>query len=311
MLLKTPSGWEIPDREATPESAYLGRRKLLKTMGFLGMQALSAQAFGAIAPDLYPAKQASKYTLDRPVTPEFAGTGYNNFYEFTLDKPRVKDLVEGFQIEPWKVEVKGLVNNPKTYDIDELVRKFPLEERLYRFRCVETWAMAVPWTGFPLASLVKAADPKSNAKYIRMVTVMRPDQMPGIKSQPHYPWPYFEALTIEEATNELALMVTGIYGKPLPKQNGAPIRLITPWKYGLKSIKSIVEIEFTSKRPPTLWNKVGGDEYGWYSNVNPKRPHPRWSQATDKLIPTGEERPTLMYNGYEEYVASLYTGKEF
>ncbi|MEZ5396724.1 MAG: protein-methionine-sulfoxide reductase catalytic subunit MsrP [Bryobacterales bacterium] len=203
------------------------------------------------------------------------------------------------------------MNKPKTYDIDDLVRRFPLEERLYRFRCVETWAMAAPWTGFPMADLVKEVEPKSDAKYIRMVTVMRPDQMPGIKSQPHYPWPYFEALTLEEATNELTLLVTGMYGKPLPKQNGAPIRLITPWKYGLKCIKSIVEIEFTSKRPPTLWNKIGASEYGWYSNVNPKRPHPRWSQATDRLIPSGEERPTLMYNGYEEYVGSMYTGKEF
>jgi len=311
MLIRKRRGWEIPEREAAPEGLYFGRRALLKGMGFVGAQGLLGRAFGAVAPDLYPAKRVGKYTLDRPVTPEFAGTGYNNFYEFTLDKQRVKDLVEGFETEPWKVEVKGLCNNPKTYDIDDLVRRFPLEERLYRFRCVETWAMAVPWTGFPLASLVKAADPTSDAKYIRMVTVLRPDEMPGIKTQRHYPWPYFEALTLEEATNELALMVTGIYGKPLPKQNGAPIRLITPWKYGLKCIKSIVEIEFTSKRPPTLWNKVGGNEYGWYSNVNPKRPHPRWSQATDRLIPTGEERPTLMYNGYEEYVASLYTGKEF
>lgn len=311
MLLKAPKGWAIPEREATPEGVWFGRRELLKGLGFVGVQGLLGQAFGAVAPDLYPAKQVGKYTLDRPVTPEAAATGYNNFYEITLDKKRVKDLVGKFQIEPWKVEVKGLCNNPKTYDIDDLVRQFPLEERLYRFRCVETWAMAVPWTGFPLAGLVKAADPRSDAKYIRMVTVLRPDEMPGLKSQSHYPWPYFEALTLEEATNELALMVTGIYGKPLPKQNGAPIRLIAPWKYGLKCIKSIVEIEFTSKRPPTLWNKVGGDEYGWYSNVNPKRPHPRWSQAMDRLIPTGEERPTLPYNGYEEYVGALYTGKEF
>jgi sulfoxide reductase catalytic subunit YedY len=171
--------------------------------------------------------------------------------------------------------------------------------------------MAVPWTGFQISHLIKDVDPKPQAKFIRMVTAYRPDEMPGIKSQRHYPWPYFEALTIEEAMNELALFVTGIYGKPLPKQNGAPFRLITPWKYGLKSIKSIVEIEFTSKRPPTLWNEVGGSEYGWYSNVNPKRPHPRWSQEFDQLIPTGERRPTLMYNGYEQFVASLYNGKEF
>ncbi len=311
MLIKKPKGWEIPEREATPESVYTNRRELLQGLGFLGMAGLTGQAFGAIAPDLYPAKRDAKYTLDRPVTPEFAGTGYNNFYEFTLDKKRVKDLVDRFEIEPWKVKVTGLVNNPKTYDIDELVHKFPLEERLYRFRCVEAWAMAVPWTGFPISKLIKEVDPKPEAEYMRMVTVFRPEQMPGIVSQPHYPWPYFEALEIKEAMNELALFVTGIYGKPLPKQNGAPFRLITPWKYGLKSIKSIVEIEFTKKRPPTLWNKVGASEYGWYSNVNPERPHPRWSQASERLIPTGEERPTLMYNGYEEFVGSMYKGNEF
>jgi len=310
MLIKTPKGWEIPEREATPESVFLNRRALLQGMGFLGMSALAQQAFAA-GEDLYPAKRNTKYTLDRPLTAEPVAIGYNNFYEFTLDKQRVKNMVGPFEIDPWKVKVHGLINKPKTYDIDDLVRAFPLEERLYRFRCVETWAMAVPWTGFLIADLIKAVDPKPEAKYIRMVTVERPDQMPGIKSQPHYPWPYFEALTIEEAMNELALFVTGIYGKPLPKQNGAPIRLIVPWKYGLKSIKSIVEIEFTEKRPPTLWNKVGPTEYGWYSNVNPKKPHPRWSQATDRLIPTGEERPTLMYNGYEEFVAGLYNGKEY
>lgn len=310
MLIKKPQGWEIPEREATPESVFLNRRALLQGMGFLGMSALAQQALAA-GEDLYPAKRNSKYTLDRPLTSEPVATGYNNFYEFTLDKQRVKNMVGPFDIDPWKVKVHGAINNPKTYDIDDLIRAFPLEERLYRFRCVETWAMAVPWTGFRIADLIKAVDPKPEAKYIRMVTVERPGQMPGIKSQPHYPWPYFEALTIEEAMNELALFVTGIYGKPLPKQNGAPIRLMVPWKYGLKSIKSIVEIEFTQKRPPTLWNKVGPTEYGWYSNVNPKKPHPRWSQATDRLIPTGEERPTLMYNGYEEYVAGLYNGKEY
>ncbi len=311
MLIKTPKSWQIPEREAAPESVWLNRRTLLQGMGFVGMGTLAAEAFAAAGDGLYPAKRNSKYTLDRPLTAEPVAIGYNNFYEFTLDKQRVKDMVGPFEIDPWTVKVHGLVNKPKTYDVDDLVRMFPLEERLYRFRCVETWAMAVPWTGFLISDLIKAVDPKPDAKFIRMVTVNRPAQMPGIKSQPHYPWPYYEALTIEEGMNELSLFVTGIYGKPLPKQNGAPIRLIVPWKYGLKSIKSIVEIEFTSKRPPTLWSKVGPTEYGWYSNVNPTRPHPRWSQATDRLIPTGEERPTLMYNGYEEFVAGLYNGKEY
>ena len=313
MLIKIPRGWEIPEREATPESVYFNRRTLLQAAGFIGMESLLGNALHAArsSDDLYPAKLNPKYELDRPVTPEFAAIGYNNFYEFTLDKQRVKNLVEGFSIDPWTVKVKGLVNNPKEYDFDDLVRRFPLEERLYRMRCVETWSMAVPWTGFPISALIKEVDPKPDAQYIRMVTVYRPDEMPGIRSQPHYPWPYFEALRIDEAMNEMALFVTGIYGKPLPKQNGAPIRLIAPWKYGLKSIKSIVEIEFTKRQPQTLWNKVAGTEYGWYSNVNPKKPHPRWSQAMEKLIPTGEQRPTLLYNGYEEFVASLYNGNEF
>jgi sulfoxide reductase catalytic subunit YedY len=313
MLIKIPRGWEIPEREATPESVYFNRRTLLKAAGFVGVESLLGSAVQAArsTDDLYPAKLNPKYVLDRPVTPEFAATGYNNFYEFTLDKQRVKNLVEGFTIDPWKIKVKGLVNNPKEYDFDDLVRRFPLEERLYRMRCVETWAMAVPWTGFPMAALIKEVDPKPDAKYIRMVTVNRPEEMPGIRSQPHYPWPYFEALRIDEAMNEMTLLVTGIFGKTLPKQNGAPIRLMTPWKYGLKSLKSIVEIEFTKRQPPTLWNRVAGTEYGWYSNVNPGKPHPRWSQAMEKLIPTGEQRPTLMYNGYEKFVASLYNGNEF
>jgi methionine sulfoxide reductase catalytic subunit len=311
MLIKTPKRWQIPEREAAPESVWLNRRTLLQGMGFSGMGALAAQAFAAAGDGLYPAKRNSKFTLDRPLTAEPVAIGYNNFYEFTLDKQRVKDMVGPFEIDPWTVKVHGLVNKPKTYDIDDLVRAFPLEERLYRFRCVETWAMAVPWTGFRIADLIGAVEPKPEAKFIRMVSVDRPEQMPGIKSQPHYPWPYHEALTIEEGMNELSLFATGIYGKPLPKQNGAPIRLIVPWKYGLKSIKSIVEIEFTAKRPPTLWNKVGPTEYGWFSNVDPRKPHPRWSQATDRLIPTGEERPTLLYNGYEEFVAGLYNRKEY
>ena len=313
MLVKVARGWEIPEREATPEHLYRDRRKLLRTMGFAGMGALLADALPAATEDapLYPAKRNTKYTLDRPLTPEPVATGYNNFYEFTLDKQQVRFRVDKFKIDPWTVKVMGLVNNPKTYDIDDLVRRFPLEERLYRFRCVEAWAMAVPWTGFEMSALIREVDPKPDAKYMRMVTAYRPREMPGIVSQPHYDWPYEEAMTIDEAMNELALFGTGLYGKPLPKQNGAPVRAIIPWKYGLKNIKSIVEIEFTKKRPPTLWNKAVPGEYGWYSNVNPERPHPRWSQAQERMIPTGEIRPTYMYNGYEAFVAELYTGDEY
>jgi sulfoxide reductase catalytic subunit YedY len=312
MLIKIPRGWEIPEREATPEDVYLNRRTLLKGMGFVGLGGLMNEAVEAAGTEsLYPAKRNPKYTLDRAVTPDWAATGYNNFYEFTLDKERVKDLVGSFKIDPWTVEVKGLVNKPGKYDLNDMLKRFPLEERLYRMRCVEAWSMAVPWTGFPISAFLKEVDPKPEAKFMRMVTVNRPDEMPGINRMREYPWPYFEGLTIEEAMNELALFVTGIYGKPLPKQNGAPFRLITPWKYGLKSIKSIVEIEFTKKRPPSLWNDIGGTEYGWYSNVNPKRPHPRWSQAQEKVIPSMELRPTLMYNGYEEFVGGMYKGNEF
>ena len=320
MLIKVPRGWEIPERSATPESLYQSRRKFVQAIGAAGLaSAVSGILPGAVeGGSLYPAQRNTKYTLDRPLTAELVATGYNNFYEFTLDKQRVRFEVDRFKISPWEVKVHGLINNPKTYDFDDLVRRFPLEERLYRFRCVEAWSMAVPWTGFPMSALIREVDPKPQARFMRMVTAFRPREMPGIRSQPHYDWPYEEALTIDEAMNELALFGTGIYGKPLPKQNGAPVRAIIPWKYGLKNIKSIVEIEFTRKRPPTLWNKAAPTEYGWYSNVNPKKPHPRWSQAQEKvmaLAPGGRLgyswRPTLMYNGYEAYVAELYDGSEY
>ncbi len=312
MLTKVRQGWEISENQAISEPAYYSRRDLVKSLGFAGLaSALPNSLAAAGTGDLFPAERNSKYTLDRPITPEKVATGYNNFYEFTLDKQRVIDMVDRFKVDPWKVKVKGLVNNPKTYDLDDILRRFPMEERLYRFRCVETWAMAVPWTGIPMSALIKEVDPQPAAKYMKMVTAFQPNVMPGIVSQPHYDWPYVEALTIEEAMNELALFGTGIFGKPLPKQNGAPFRAIIPWKYGLKNIKSIVQIEFTKKRPATLWNKAASTEYGWYSNVNPKRPHPRWSQAMDRVIPTGEMRPTLPYNGYEQYVGGLYKGNEF
>ncbi len=320
MLIKIGQGWELPEREATPENLFNSRRKLLQSIGLAGIGGLLPSALlGATDGEgLYPARRNTKYTLDRPLTAEAAAIGYNNFYEFTLDKQQVRHQIDQFKIAPWQVKVSGLVNNPKTYDIDDLVRRFPLEERLYRFRCVEAWSMAVPWTGFPMSALLREVDPKSDANYIRMVTAFRPREMPGILSQPHYDWPYEEAMTLGEAMNELALFCTGLYGKPLPKQNGAPIRAIIPWKYGLKNIKSIVEIEVTKKRPPTLWNKAAPTEYGWYSNVNPQKPHPRWSQAEERVIALGPSgslvyslRPTLMYNGYESFVSDLYTGTEF
>jgi sulfoxide reductase catalytic subunit YedY len=310
MLIKVPHGWEMPEREATPESAYLNRRQLLQAAGLLGTGSL---LHAADAPkSLYPAKRNEEFTLDRPVTEEWAATGYNNFYEFDpADKQAVKDKVGAFTIDPWSVEVTGLVNKPKTYGLEDILKAFPLEERLYRFRCVEAWSMAVPWIGFPMSLLLKAAEPKPEAKYIRFYSASRPKEMPGMQRTPWYPWPYYEGLRIDEAMNPLALFVTGMYGKPLPKQNGAPIRMVVPWKYGYKSGKSIVKIEFVTKVPPTFWNKLQSSEYGFYSNVIPTKAHPRWSQASEKVIPTMQRRPTLMYNGYEKYVTSLYNGKEF
>jgi sulfoxide reductase catalytic subunit YedY len=285
---------------------YFNRRQILAAAGFSG----TAGLLRASAP--YPATRNPKFTLDRPITPEFAATGYNNFYEFDAnDKEAVKDLVGKFVTSPWSIQVKGLCNKPGKLDLADLLKTMPFEERLYRFRCVEAWSMAVPWTGFPLSTLIKKLEPTSEAKFIRFVTANRPNQFPGMHEAPWYPWPYFEGLRMDEAMNELTLVVTGIYGKPLPRQNGAPVRIIAPWKYGYKSIKSIVEIEFVKNEPPTFWNKVTPSEYGFYSNVNPNKPHPRWSQAVEKVLPTMARRPTLMYNGYTEWVAKMYNGKEF
>ncbi|MBV6431373.1 MAG: Protein-methionine-sulfoxide reductase catalytic subunit MsrP [Bryobacteraceae bacterium] len=310
MLIRKRKGWEIPECEATPESVYFRRRDILLGAGFLGLEGLAAAAEAKRAP--YPARRNPEFTLDRPITEEWAATGYNNFYEFDpQDKQAVKDKVGAFVISPWKMEVTGLVHKPRTFDVDDLLNMFPIEERLYRMRCVEAWSMAVPWTGFPFSNLVKAVEPKAEAKYVRFWSASRSKEMPGMRTTPWYPWPYFEGLRMDEAMNPLTMMVTGLYGKPLPKQNGAPVRIVTPWKYGYKSPKSIVKIEFVTKEPPTFWNKLQSSEYGFYSNVNPHKPHPRWSQANEKVIPTMERRPTLLYNGYEKYVAGLYNGKEF
>jgi sulfoxide reductase catalytic subunit YedY len=314
-------GWVIPEREATPESVFFNRRAFLK--GGLGVAAGGLASMGVLdsaraqddkadekAPaadktmDLYPATRNPTFTLDRPLTDEGVAAKYNNFYEFGPVKT-IAWLAQRLQIRPWQVEVKGLVNKPKTYDIDDLIRSMPLEERLYRFRCVEAWAMAVPWTGFPFAELIKRVEPRSEAKYVKMTTFL--DRTVALNQlQVWYPWPYVEGLTMEEAMNELSLLVTGIYGKPLPKQHGAPLRLITPWKYGFKSIKSIVSIEFTQERPVSFWEALGPAEYGFWANVNPAFDHPRWSQASERMLGTEEKRPTLLFNGYADWVASMY-----
>jgi methionine sulfoxide reductase catalytic subunit len=312
--------WKIPEREATPEAVFQNRRRLLKTAGLLGLGVAGlipsacgpdrdAAIIGAQenppAPERYPAVRNPRFPLDRAVTDEAVAASYNNFYEFSVFKGGVYKKARQLRTSPWQVEVDGLIEKPRIFDIARLIRAMPLEERLYRFRCVEAWAMAVPWTGFPMQDLLKIVRPLSSAKYVRFVTFMKPDQAPN-QSPSYGPWPYTEGLTLAEAMNELTLVATGIYGHPLPKQHGAPLRLVVPWKYGFKSIKSIVRIELTANRPRTFWNTNRPQEYDFVANVDPAVPHPRWSQATEKMIDTGERRPTLPYNGYAQWVAHLY-----
>ncbi len=317
MLIKRTPSWAMPEKDATPEHVYLNRRSILKGMGFLGAGAIGAgllmrsgDVHAEVDPtaDLYPVDRNEAYTLDRDLTPEELATTYNNFYEFGSSK-NIHAQAQSLQLRPWTVTFDGMVEEERTVDFDTLIRAMPLEERLYRFRCVEAWAMAVPWSGFALAALVDYARPLSSAKYIRMETFLDPDNARG-QRQRWYPWPYVEGLTMAEATNELAFIATGLYGKPIPKQNGAPLRLVTPWKYGFKSIKSLVRFTFTDERPDTFWSVVGPREYGFWANVNPEVDHPRWSQATERLLGKDGRVPTLLYNGYEEQVAGLYQGLE-
>jgi sulfoxide reductase catalytic subunit YedY len=314
MLIKRRRGWEIAEREATPESVFLDRRNLIKAAGLGSMIAAASpllHAFAADAPPaddpsagLYPAKRNETYTLDRPITDARYSTNYNNFYEFGQDKD-IADEAQALKIRPWQIKLDGMVEKEQTIGIDDLLKQVQLEERLYRHRCVEAWSMAVPWTGFPLKALVDLAKPLSGAKYLRMETFMDPKIAPG-QRQFFYPWPYVEGLTMAEATHDLAFLVTGMYGKPVPKQDGAPIRLVTPWKYGFKSIKSITRFSFVTERPKSYWQSLQDSEYGFWANVNPDVPHPRWSQASERVIGTGERRPTLLFNGYAEQVAGLY-----
>lgn len=321
----TPPEWQARERDVTPEHVYRNRRQFIKALGLgtVGLSAIGCQsntANGTNAPDGpldtipadaprdgYPASRNAAFTVEeRPVTDRLKASAYNNFYEFDGSSKEVWHLTESYDPFPMTIEVRGRVENETTLDVEELIRTMPLEERLYRFRCVEAWAMTVPWTGFPLASLIERCKPLSSATFVRFVSVNRPKEMPGIRSQPWYPWPYYEGLRMDEATNELAFVVTGMYGEPLPKQNGAPLRLALPWKYGYKGPKAIVRIEFTNRRPSTFWNDLQPDEYGFLSNVNPNVPHKRWSQASEELLNTGERVPTKLFNGYGEWVAELY-----
>jgi sulfoxide reductase catalytic subunit YedY len=309
-------GWEIPERDATPEHVFLNRRAFLgaaagaAAIGFSPELAFAQRAADATDPtaDLYPAKRNEKYTLDRPITDEKINGNYNNFYEFGSSKSVAK-AAQALKLRPWTIKIDGMVEKPLEVGIDDLVRKISLEERLYRHRCVEAWSMAVPWAGFPMAKLVEMAKPLSSAKYVRMETFLDKATAPG-QRQTWFPWPYVEGLTMAEATNELTFLVTGAYGKPIPKVHGAPIRLAVPWKYGFKHIKSIVRFSFVDQRPKSYWEDLQASEYGFWANVNPEVAHPRWSQASEELIGTGERRPTLLFNGYGEYVAHLYKGLE-
>tara|TARA_B100000315_G_scaffold45852_2_gene40655 strand:+ start:2056 stop:3057 length:1002 start_codon:yes stop_codon:yes gene_type:complete len=331
VMIKRLRGWEVPESEATPESIYYNRRQILKGVTGLtiGSMIVSTPTHDAHsnetdplitgkqehppAANQYPATRNPLFALDRPITNERVAATFNNFYEFDgTSKTTIWKLIEHFKTHPWRVKVGGLVKQHTIYDIDDLIRRMPIEERLYRLRCVEAWAMAVPWTGFPMKKLIDLVQPLSSAKFVKMTSFMDPDNALGQKPYfgliPSGPWPYTESLSMEEATNELTMLVSGIYGHPLLKQHGAPIRLIAPWKYGFKSIKSIVSIEFVKEQPSTFWNTSMPHEYDLIANVNPAISHRRWSQSSERIIGTNDERrPTMLYNGYERWVSHLYT----
>lgn len=315
-IITRPS-WHLPEREATEETSYRNRREFIRLLG-LGAAGIgllgcsSADEQREPSPpirnaDHYPAPRNDRFSVDRPMTDEEIATSYNNFYEFSETKEKVKPLAQQLEVRPWEFEITGLVDRPLKMTVDDLVRKLPLEERVYRFRCVEAWAMTVPWTGVPLRDLLALAGPKNTATHVRFLSFFRPEQAPNQKRATWYEWPYYEGLRIEEAMNELTMAVTGLYGQELPKQNGAPLRVITPWKYGYKSPKSIVRIELVDREPATFWNDLAPGEYSFLSNVDPEVPHPRWSQATERLIGSGDRVETRKFNGYGDYVASLYS----
>ena len=312
MAMRAARDWELPERAVTPERVFRNRREIVAGLAAAGVAA-AAPAFGAAGPEdpsseLYPVARNERFTAGpgRVLTPEGTATRYNNFYEFGTSK-KIWKAAQALVIRPWEVRIDGLVESPRTLAIDDLLARMPLEERVYRHRCVEAWSMVVPWSGFPFRELVRFAQPTAGARYVAMETFLDPDTAKG-QRQDWYPWPYVEGLTMAEANHELAFLVTGLYGQPLPRQNGAPLRLAVPWKYGFKSIKSIVRFRFTAERPVGFWEETNAREYGFWANVHPDVPHPRWSQATEEDIGTGQRIPTQAFNGYGEWVASLYAG---
>ncbi len=320
---------EVPSSEITPEKAYLSRRDFIKAAGLVSATALLAACgvdtstsiptssgptkvpgWGAVptasveVPD--DAKGLTADELGNPANTLDDITHYNNYYEFSTSKDAPALLAQNLQTSPWSVEVSGLVQNPKTYSIEDLL-KFEQKDRIYRLRCVEAWSMVIPWVGFELSALLKEVEPMSSAKYVSFTTLNDREQMPGIRNS-SFPWPYNDGLRLDEALHRLTILATGMYGHELPKQDGAPLRLVVPWKYGFKSIKAIVKIELTEEQPRCFWNDIAPNEYGFYSNVNPNVDHPRWSQATERRIGEFGRRETLMFNGYNDEVAALYTG---
>jgi sulfoxide reductase catalytic subunit YedY len=325
MIIRTPKPWHNQKTPITSRWLYLNRRYFLKSLIGVSLGATSLSLVGCQKskspkglqetlnqPQISPLTTNPKFaSVERPITDESLAGSYNNFYEFGGNKS-IWSNAQKLPTENWKVEVTGLVKNPQTYDLDDIKKRFPIEERIYRFRCVEAWSMVLPWVGFPMKKLIQAVEPTSQAKFVRFTSFYDDNVMPGPTL--HFgalPWPYTEGLRIEEMANELAFFAIGIYGEELPKQHGAPIRAVLPWKYGFKGAKSIVKVEFLAEQPKTYWNQLVPNEYGFVANVNPNVPHPRWSQATEKFISEGpdlswEIKETQLYNGYEEYVAGLY-----
>jgi methionine sulfoxide reductase catalytic subunit len=325
MLIKTKKNYQLSEQDVTNETVYHARRKLLKRLGYLGAGSLLAQSTQAQALDFFSSKNKRVFPRQalafqqagqsqQILTPEAKITSHNNFYEFGTSKGDPLKNAQAFKVNPWQLSISGEVDKPYILSYEDLFKQFSLEERIYRLRCVEAWSMVIPWVGFSLAQLIKKAAPNSRAKFVAFETLYDPEQMPGQKSRRiggGVSYPYVEGLRIDEAMNPLTLMSVGLYGKTLPAQNGAPIRLVVPWKYGFKSIKSIVSIKLVERQPPTTWNLLAANEYGFYANVNPDVDHPRWSQASERRITTGglfarNRIPTLPFNGYGEEVAQLY-----
>jgi methionine sulfoxide reductase catalytic subunit len=306
----------IRSSEITPEALFRARRQFLRSSGLIGAAAMLGACGVSPALTEAPAPTAAAPTAPAPVdelgdpaNSQFQISNYNNFYEFSMGKEEVAELSAGLRTDPWSVEIGGLVRKPLTLGVEDLLGRFDQEERVYRLRCVEAWSMVIPWQGFTLQQLLDLVEPTAEAKYVKFTTLYDPEQMPGQRDR-WFDWPYVEGLRLDEARHDLTLLATGIYGQPLLPQNGAPIRLVVPWKYGFKSIKSIVKIELTAEQPVSLWMAAAPQEYGFYANVNPEVNHPRWSQATERRIGEIARRPTLPFNGYAEQVAALYAGQD-